>query len=64
MAYNENVTEDSDNDDRHIQLTSAGPMEIDDFLRQDNYQQVMHHSNATLHCTHILGSHELDLAYH
>ena len=39
-------------------------MEIDDLLRQDDYQQVMHRSNATLHCTHILGSHELDLAYH
>ena len=39
-------------------------MEIDDLLQQDDYQQVMHCSNATLHCTHILGLRELDLAYH
>jgi hypothetical protein len=42
IAHNENVKEDSDDDDPHIRLTSARPMEIDDLLRQDDYQQVMH----------------------
>ena len=32
MAHNKNVMEDLDDDDSHIRLTLAGPMEIDDLL--------------------------------
>lgn len=63
-AANEDAAADSDCDDPHAHLASPRPAGMEDILRQDDYQQIMHRSNVSLHSTVMLGYRELDLAHH
>jgi len=61
----DNDSDNNDNDSQSaINLAAAAPVNQEQCLRQDDYQQIMLPSRALLDTMHLLGLHKLDLAHH
>ena len=62
-ALPSNNADDSDASQPDVDLASGIPPILEATLRQDDYQQVMHHTHPTVDKTALLGLRELDLSH-